>query len=129
MAKEHKKIKPKFVPKVWGNELWLANTDQYCGKLIVVKKGHYCSVHFHKLKHEHFFVLKGSVKLEYMDKPLVTLEMWQKSKRSMILNEGDVVEILPYHLHRFTGLERTNQIIEISTTHFNSDSYRIVMGS
>ena len=123
-----KKQKTKLVPKVWGSELWLANTDKYCGKLIVVKKGHCCSVHFHKLKHEHFYVLKGSVTLEYMDTTDVALEMWQKNKRTMTLSEGDTVEIKPYHLHRFTGLKSTNQIIEISTTHLDSDSHRIIMG-
>ena len=32
------KYKPKFVPKGWGHELWIVNKEEYCGKLLFIKK-------------------------------------------------------------------------------------------
>ena len=29
----------KRVPKGWGHELWIANCEKYCGKLLYIKKG------------------------------------------------------------------------------------------
>ena len=35
-----KETKPKFVPKGWGWEKWIANSHEYCGKLLFIKKNH-----------------------------------------------------------------------------------------
>jgi hypothetical protein len=37
------------VPKSWGEEHWIVN-GEYCGKKLVLKKGHRCSLHYHKVK-------------------------------------------------------------------------------
>ena len=103
----------KKVDKVWGNELWLINNEKYCAKFLDLKKGYQCSAHYHRLKDETFYCLKGKVRLELED-------------RVMVLREGDQVRVYPYNMHRFTSLTRTSKILEVSTTHRDSDSYRLI---
>jgi quercetin dioxygenase-like cupin family protein len=99
----------KIVPKVWGEERWIVNRD-YCGKLLILKKGFRCSMHHHKIKDETFYINKGKVFMEYDGK-------------KMIMKQGDALLIEPNKPHRFTGLE-DSEIMEFSTHHEDSDSYR-----
>jgi len=101
---QHKKV-----PKVWGEEIWLANYD-YCGKLLILNKGFRCSMHFHKNKDETFYINKGKVLMEI-------------DNESRIMLPGDSVRLTQRKKHRFTGLENS-EIIEFSTHHEDSDSYR-----
>ncbi len=100
----------KIVQKVWGHEEWIVNRD-YCGKKLVLKKGHRCSIHYHKNKDETFYILKGKVLMEVDDEKKVMLP-------------GHSILISPNTKHRFTGLE-DSEIIEFSTHHEDEDSYRI----
>ena len=104
--------KVKFVKKVWGSEEWLANTDAYCGKILTLNPGFSCSYHYHKKKDETFYVLVGRV--------YILLE-----KKDIILNMGDSQRILPGERHKFASLDGVSKLIEISTHHEDSDSYRI----
>jgi len=99
----------KIVPKVWGEERWIVNRD-YCGKLLLLKKGFRCSMHHHKNKDETFFVTSGKVFLEL-------------DGEKMTLNPGDAQLVMSNQKHRFTGLE-DSEIIEFSTHHEDTDSYR-----
>ncbi|MBD3350829.1 MAG: cupin domain-containing protein [Candidatus Lokiarchaeota archaeon] len=96
--------------KVWGWEKWLVNKD-YCGKLLYLRKGHRCSSHYHKKKDETFYIISGCVLME------------QQAFPACVLTAGDIVHIPPGTNHRFTGLENSD-IIEFSTHHEDSDSYR-----
>tara|TARA_Y100000310_G_scaffold246869_1_gene252313 strand:- start:17183 stop:17530 length:348 start_codon:yes stop_codon:yes gene_type:complete len=100
----------KIVPKVWGEEHWIVNNNKYCGKKLILKKGHRCSLHHHKIKEETFYLQMGKVLMEIEDKK------W-------IMQKGDVQHIKPKELHRFTGLE-DSEIMEFSTQHDDNDSYR-----
>ena len=104
----------KKVGKVWGSELWIQNNNLYCGKILHLKKDCMCSIHYHKNKDETFYILDGKVKLELFGKTL-------------IMKKGDVYRLEPLTVHRFIGLENSN-ILEISTHHEDSDSYRIKIG-
>jgi mannose-6-phosphate isomerase-like protein (cupin superfamily) len=101
------------VPKSWGEEHWIVNRD-YCGKKLVLKKGHCCSLHFHRVKDEVFYVIKGRVYLELGNEQVVLLP-------------GDHRHVPTGTPHRFTGLE-DSEIIEFSTHHEDSDSHRIEIG-
>ena len=101
----------KVVEKKWGREIWMANTDLYCGKKLILKKGKRCSYHFHKNKDETFYIDSGKVLMEI-----------EGEKR--IMGFGESVLIKPGEKHRFSGLENST-IIEISTHHEDSDSYRV----
>ncbi len=81
----------------------------YCKKLIVQLPGQGHPLHFHKLKEETFQVLSGVMHVE--------VEGHHK-----ILRAGETQLIQPGVWHRFWT--ETGVIFEeISTTHFNSDSY------
>ncbi len=103
----------KFVPKVWGSEEWLVNNEKYCAKFLNLVRGYQCSLHYHKLKDETFYVLDGKVEIELQDNIL-------------ILNKGDFVRIKPTIIHRFRATTPTARILEVSTTHSDEDSYRLV---
>lgn len=98
--------------KVWGEEHWIVNTPEYCGKKLVLKRGFRCSIHYHKLKHETFYVQSGKVFMEV-------------NGESFFMNPGDSVVINRGDIHRFTGIDQLNEIFEFSTQHFEDDSYRL----
>ena len=103
--------KPKIVDKVWGSEEWLANTNQYCGKILNLNPGFSCSYHYHKNKDETFYVLDGKVYL--------MIEGEEK-----VLNTGDSQRVLPGQRHKFASLRGLSKLVEISTHHEDGDSYR-----
>ncbi len=96
-------------PKLWGEEHWIVNKE-YCGKKLVLKRGFRCSIHWHEIKDEVFFVTKGKVLMEVNGKVRV-------------MTPGDKQYIAPLNKHRFSGLE-DSELIEFSTTHREDDSYR-----
>lgn len=100
----------KVVPKVWGDEQWIVNSD-YCGKILRLKQYHQCSMHQHRIKSETFFVLEGSVLLEL-------------DGRNYMLIEGEAIDVLAGQFHRFTGISNSI-IIEFSSHHEDNDSYRV----
>ena len=105
--------KTHVVPKSWGEEHWIVNRE-YCGKKLVLKKGHRCSLHFHKVKDEVFYVIRGRVYLEL-------------GAEKVVLLPGDHRHVPPGTLHRFSGLTDA-EIIEFSTHHEDSDSHRVEIG-
>ena len=111
----YEKIEVKEVPKTWGKEVWMANTESYCGKELHVRKGRRCSLHFHKVKDEVFYVRDGRILLELKKGEFV---------EESVIEKGNSVRIRPHTPHRFGGL-KDSVIIEISTHHEDSDSYRI----
>ena len=108
--------KIKIVQKVWGKEHWIVNRE-YAGKKMVLYKGKQCSLHFHKIKDETFYVIKGRVLMECMGERRIMLP-------------GDSQLILPNAPHRFTGISEENaEIIEFSTHHYDeldTDNFRLV---
>lgn len=98
------------VPKVWGEEQWIVN-ESYCGKKLLLKKNYQCSLHSHKEKDETFYVQSGKVAMEL-------------GGEQYVLMPGDTIQVAPNTPHRFTGLEES-EIFEFSTTHRDSDSYRL----
>lgn len=102
---------PQNHTKVWGYERWLCNNEKYCGKILVIEPFFQCSVHYHKKKHETFFILSGGVFLEL-------------EGDISFLYPGNVITIEPGKSHRFTASHIKAEIIEISTQHFEEDSFR-----
>jgi len=152
-----KSLPIKFVQKGWGWESWIANNDQYCGKLLFFKKGKRCSFHYHKKKHETFYVQSGrllvvyspndclspsgeqvnvgfSSDLRYPDQHFPLL-YWTTPQpivgdnvaNRCILEPGDVFEVPVGLRHAMYGLLDT-EMFEFSTHHEDEDSYRILKG-
>lgn len=139
----------KFVPKSWGYEKWIANSKLYCMKHLHVVRKRKSSVHFHKLKDETFYVNSGIVLLDYLPPKLWKYDEakslsdyvseWQKPQMKFLTEEranldcrgqvvlpaGSVFHIPPFTIHRFQAVQDAD-IFEVSTQHFDEDSYRII---
>jgi quercetin dioxygenase-like cupin family protein len=110
-----------FVPKGWGFEKWIVNTEEYCGKLLYFVKGKKCSWHYHKLKDETFYIQSGKILLKYSDGD----EMAYADE--IILSRGDKFHIYRGLRHQMFAIEDT-ELFEFSTQHFDEDSYRLERG-
>ena len=97
--------------KIWGEEKWITNTKKYCAKILCLKKGYRCSYHYHKIKDETFYILKGVILMEL-------------GKEEFLMWEGSIIHIPIGAKHRFTGATDA-EILEVSTQHFEDDSYRL----
>ena len=120
MATIDVKIKhPKRVEKQWGHELWIHNDPQYCGKLLVfTNAGNKFSMHYHMLKNETWYIQEGSFQFDWID--------GEKAERCYTqLQKGDVVYIQKGLPHQLTALEDNSVVFEVSTEHFDEDSYRV----
>tara|TARA_R100000231_G_scaffold22927_1_gene21726 strand:- start:2955 stop:3329 length:375 start_codon:yes stop_codon:yes gene_type:complete len=108
-------------PKGWGDELWITNNEKYCGKILRFNEGASFSMHFHVKKEETWCVTKGELKLEYFD-----LEKAERLEKNLV--EGDVVHLVQCVPHKLTAV-KDSTVFEVSTQHFNEDSYRVEKGS
>lgn len=108
------------VPKGWGHEVIFENNELYCGKLLVFKKGCKFSMHYHMIKDETWYVQEGEF-----------LYRWIDTKTAEVIEQklvvGDSVRQLPGQPHQLEALT-DGTIYEVSTQHFDSDSYRVWMG-
>jgi mannose-6-phosphate isomerase-like protein (cupin superfamily) len=100
------------VPKPWGEELWLACTDTYAAKVLVVNKGCRLSLQYHERKHETQFIEAGRVRfhLGHRDRPGEYAEL--------IAEAGTTIELPPGTVHRLEALE-DSRIFEVSTPHLD----------
>jgi len=110
----------KFVSKTWGSELWFANNEKYCGKLLIVNYNEWSSegrFHYHEIKDETFFIIQGVLLLEIANE--------EGEYHRITLFENDSYRVMPGVKHRFSaGSEIQCKFIEASTHHEDSDSYR-----
>jgi len=109
------------IPKGWGHEIIFVNNEKYCGKILVFKKGFKFSMHYHILKQETWYVNKGSFIFRWIDTE-------NGETNTMELFEGNSVTIPIGMPHQLQSLE-DGEIFEVSTQHFDSDSYRIYKGN
>jgi quercetin dioxygenase-like cupin family protein len=116
-------MKPTKVEKLWGYELWIHNDSQYCGKLLVfTKAGNHFSMHYHMIKNETWYVQEGAFEFHWID-----TENGKLNKQTLVT--GEVVYIEKGKPHQLIALEDNSIIFEVSTEHFDYDSYRIYRDS
>jgi mannose-6-phosphate isomerase-like protein (cupin superfamily) len=117
-----KRLEPrdmKFVPKSWGWELWITNSEKYCGKILFIKAGHECSFHHHKIKDEVLFVHSGECAFVYSELG----EDYSGLKNTVVLKAGEAYHVEPNFWHQMHAITDVT-IFETSTQHFDTDSYR-----
>jgi mannose-6-phosphate isomerase-like protein (cupin superfamily) len=101
-----------LVDKLWGQEEWLVN-DTYCVKLMTLKPGYQCSLHYHNNKDETFYVLSG----------IVMLNVGGVMHRML---PGDYIRIKPGMIHRFHAANgEPATFLESSTHHDDEDVVRL----
>lgn len=108
------------VPKGWGEEIIITNNELYCGKLLRFKEGAKFSMHYHLIKDETWYVNKGLFIYRWIDTE--TAEVVEVD-----LIPGDTVRQRPGQPHQLESLI-DGEIFEVSTEHFDSDSYRVWKG-
>jgi mannose-6-phosphate isomerase len=85
------------IEKPWGYEELLDINDKYVVKKLFMKKGHKCSIQYHKLKRETITVLTGSLVIS-IGPSLETLE-------AKLYGPSETVTIEPYTVHRMEAAE------------------------
>ncbi len=92
-------------------ECWIANEFEagYCGKYLFVFDGQECPLHSHKQKHETFFIVKGSIRMNY-------------DNRQWKMKPGDVLTVETSKSHSFTGIGPA-LLLEISMPSTVDDNY------
>jgi len=105
----------KLVEKPWGSELWVAVTEEYCLKVIVLNKGQRSSLQYHERKREHIYIDQGLAKVEFSgpDGEMVT----------EIVGPGTILEHKPGDRHRIEALEDV-RLFEVQTP-FLDDVVRV----
>ena len=92
-------------------EFWIANETAlgYCGKFLFVFAGQTCPYHRHRLKHETFFIVKGSV-------------LMKVGEEERVMSTGDLLAMPPGTGHSFTG-RGPALILEVSMPSIRQDSF------
>lgn len=116
-----KKEKIEIVEKGWGKEIIFANNDEYCGKLLCFEKGKKFSMHYHLKKKETWYVSKGKFILIWVDASVGITH-------TEYLEVGDVITNERGEPHQLIALE-DSEVFEVSTTHFDNDSFRMWKGN
>jgi len=96
---------PQRTETPWGVELLFAQTPNYAGKLIFVKKGHRLSLQYHQKKDETIYLHQGKIQLEIEDEGKMV---------SKTFLSGQSVRIPPHTRHRLEAIEDTT-LFEVST--------------
>lgn len=116
----NKKQKAEIVKKGWGHEVIFVNNDKYCGKILHFNTGAKFSMHYHLIKKETWYIASGKFTFK-----------WINTKNADIISEvlevGDVITNEIGEPHQII-CEEEGDIFEVSTTHFDTDSYRVFKG-
>jgi mannose-6-phosphate isomerase-like protein (cupin superfamily) len=115
-----KKEPVEIVEKGWGKEIIFVNNPEYCGKILVFNKGKKFSMHYHLQKKETWYVAKGKFILIWIDTESGTSHSEYMEKGEVITNERGAP-------HQLYALE-DSEIFEVSTRHYDADSFRIKKG-
>ena len=107
--------------KAWGYELWIVNHEMYCGKLLVFNKDKKFSMHYHLIKEESWYVSQGEFEYRWIDTETATIQ-------STLIGEGDIVDLEVGQPHQLRALTQGATIFEVSTKHYEEDSYRVLPG-
>lgn len=92
-------------------EFWIANETEsgYCGKFLFLFEGQRCPCHYHKVKHETFFILKGKLEMTVDDQP-------------QVMNIGDKLVMPTGVRHTFLAIEPT-LVLEVSMPSTEQDNF------
>jgi len=97
--------------EVGETEFWIANETElgYCGKFLFLFNGQTCPHHRHRMKHETFFIVKGTVRMVVGD-------------QERLMQPGDVLAMPPGMAHSFTGVGPA-LVLEVSLPSVRGDNF------
>jgi len=114
--------------KSWGMEIQFINTPLYCYKMLVCVHNRWSSkgkFHYHVIKDETFFVVKGKLELEIRDHFNADHFMLETFVSNIILSPQETYRVFPTMRHRFRSVGKSCIFYEISTRHDDIDSIRV----
>ena len=117
---DSKKTAPEIVQKGWGHEIIFVNNDLYCGKILHFNTGAKFSMHYHLKKKETWYIKTGTFIFRFIDTKTADII-------EMPLNIGDSITNEIGEPHQIICLKE-GDVFEVSTHHFDSDSYRVMKG-
>jgi len=103
------------IPKKWGYEKIIADTEFYLGKILVVYKGDHTSMHRHFEKDEVIYVHEGTLIFTWLD----VLGQFE-----FVYEKGTSVRVKPGTWHRLSSTEKSHVILIETSTPFPNDSQR-----
>jgi mannose-6-phosphate isomerase-like protein (cupin superfamily) len=103
-------LKARLVDKPWGHEEVFAETPNYVGKILFIRKGEALSLQYHEVKEETLRVLDGELELVVGRDP--------QSLESHLLDRGAVFHVTPGTLHRMIAVSDCS-LLEVSTNHLD----------
>jgi len=115
----------KVIDKLWGNEKIIASfvdgQSGYTGKVLTVEpNGNACSMHYHAIKTETFYVIEGVLELQIWDNPISMRKIFGSK-----VNVGDSITIQKNQPHRFWATKNRAVFVEVSTPDNPEDSIRM----
>ena len=102
--------KPRLIDKPWGHEEIFAETNDYVGKILVIRAGQALSLQYHEIKEETLRVLDGE--LEMVTGPDVD------NLKALKMGPGVVFHVSPGEIHRMVALTDC-RLLEVSTNHLD----------
>jgi len=103
-------LRARLVDKPWGHEEVFAETPNYVGKILFIRKGEALSLQYHEVKEETLRVLDGELELVVGRDP--------QSLESHLLDRGAVFHVTPGTLHRMIAVSDCS-LLEVSTNHLD----------
>jgi mannose-6-phosphate isomerase-like protein (cupin superfamily) len=103
-------LRARVVEKPWGHEEIFAETADYVGKILFIRRGEALSLQYHEVKEETLRVLDGILEL-VVGSDIDGLETHE-------LDGGAVFHIAPGTLHRMIAVEDCS-LLEVSTNHLD----------
>lgn len=101
---------PRLIDKPWGHEEIFAETDDYVGKILVIREGQALSLQYHEVKVETLRVLDGE--LDMITGPDVD------NLEALRMEPGAVFHVSPGELHRMVAVSDC-RLLEVSTNHLD----------
>lgn len=104
------KFTPEVIgPKPWGTELLVAQTDDYIGKVLLMRAGGTGALQYHIRKDETFYLFSGVANVEYED---------EGGRRHLVeMQPGEAYHVPPGAVHRVEAISDC-VFFEASTPHF-----------
>jgi mannose-6-phosphate isomerase-like protein (cupin superfamily) len=92
-------------------EFWIVNDtkNNYCGKFLFLFDRQRCPLHYHKIKDETFFIVRGDVEMEV-------------DGETSILRPGDVLKMSPGLNHTFRAVGGPALVLEVSLPSIQGDN-------
>ena len=110
------------IDKGWGFEIVFANSEHYCGKLLVFERvGAKTSMVFHKEKNKSWFINAGKFKITFID---VTTGQIKEG----VLEEGQTADFGALGPHQIESLVANSMIFEVGTADYIEDRFRLAPG-